>query len=537
MNRFFRFTGRMLEVRSSWMVALCTFVWLSWAAWSHPLLLPDEGRYVGVAWIMLKSNELLVPLLDGLPFFHKPPLFYWITALAVELFGPNEWAARLASVLSGTLIVTLMHWFLKTWTTPRLAAVVAVVLAATPILFGASQYANLDMTVAAMISATVILLAAAVLRMEQGQPHRALLALAYVLAGLGFLSKGLIGVVLPAGVIFFWLVGRRQFASLLRLLWLPGIALFLAVSLPWMIYMQTRFEDFFDYYIVYQHFRRFLQTGFNNAQPAWFYVPVLLGLALPWSLQLRHLVRKAFWKQDAHSAISGLMLSWLLVILVFFSIPASKLVGYILPALAPLAYFTALPLARRIFPEAPEAVHAGTDARDSATRELSWHLLVSVTICLIAVIYLAFWPQRSTRDLAVQLRGEFKPQDTIFMVGYLRHDVPFYLNSGKPVAIVLDWRDPEILRRDTWRKEVLDAASFDPKLAEQLLINPDQFLPRVCGDASSNLWLIGDVEVLDQYPWMKNLKPYASWRHLQAWRIPAAQRPALCAGAPASDLK
>src|SRR5690606_18746694 len=147
--------------------------------WTRPLISPDEGRYVGVAWSMLGSGEWFTPLLNGLPFFHKPPLFYWITALSLQLFGLNEWAGRLSSALGATLMVALLFWFLKNYTHVRLAAIATLVLALMPFLFGGAHYANLDMTVAGIISATLFLGAAAVLQLESGKAYRGLLALAY----------------------------------------------------------------------------------------------------------------------------------------------------------------------------------------------------------------------------------------------------------------------------------------------------------------------------------------------------------------------
>jgi len=63
--------------------ALAVVAWLAFAIGLHPLTLPDEGRYVGVAWEMMRSGDWLVPMQNGLPFFHKPPLFYWLTALSM----------------------------------------------------------------------------------------------------------------------------------------------------------------------------------------------------------------------------------------------------------------------------------------------------------------------------------------------------------------------------------------------------------------------------------------------------------------------
>ena len=77
-------------------VAAVVLAWLAASAWLRPLHLPDEGRYVGVAWEMLRSGDWLTPTLDGLPYFHKPPLFYWITAGSMAWFGLDEAAARAA---------------------------------------------------------------------------------------------------------------------------------------------------------------------------------------------------------------------------------------------------------------------------------------------------------------------------------------------------------------------------------------------------------------------------------------------------------
>lgn len=88
--------------------ALCLVAWVAFTLVARPLMLPDEGRYVGVAWEMLRSGEWLTPTLNGLPYFHKPPLFYWITATSLWLFGQHEWAARVASLLGAALGATAM---------------------------------------------------------------------------------------------------------------------------------------------------------------------------------------------------------------------------------------------------------------------------------------------------------------------------------------------------------------------------------------------------------------------------------------------
>jgi 4-amino-4-deoxy-L-arabinose transferase-like glycosyltransferase len=116
-------------------MALLTVAWLAATAWVRPLMLPDEGRYVAVAWEMLHSGQWLTPTLDGLPFFHKPPLFYWITAASLKLFGMGELAARAAPILGATLGALSLYAFTHRWRGQALARRVLLVLAVQPLFF------------------------------------------------------------------------------------------------------------------------------------------------------------------------------------------------------------------------------------------------------------------------------------------------------------------------------------------------------------------------------------------------------------------
>ncbi|WP_158618433.1 glycosyltransferase family 39 protein [Candidimonas sp. SYP-B2681] len=514
--------SKTLEVQSTGVVAAFTFLWLVATTGLYPLLLPDEGRYVGVAWSMLSDDQYSVPRLNGLPFFHKPPLFYWLTAFALDVFGVNEWAARLASACSATLMVTLLFWFLKEYVNQRVAIVAALILATQPLFFGGSHYANLDMTVAALITATTITGAVAIFKYESQAPYRFVLTLAYALAAAAFLAKGLIGVVLPGGILFFWLLWRRRFATMWRMVSLPGIAVFLLLALPWMIYMQQRYPGFFDYYIVYQHFYRFMEKGFNNARPIWFYVPVLLGLTLPWSIQLWRVAKHRWHENGRDAAVRGLMLSWLLVVLVFFSIPNSKLIGYIIPCLVPLAYFIAEPFAFRM-----REGH-GLDP----PKGFFWSLIVAIAICMTAVVVMIVNPQQSTKGLAYKLKGHYQPNDEIVMLERYRYDLDFYLGTGKAAMVVLDWDDPEIKKSDNWSRELFDAGLFDPETASQLLIRPQQLTNKLCSDRSIDLWLVGDINRAARHEYLRDVPVALDDGKLRAWHIPAGPALSFCAEMP-----
>ena len=295
-------------------VVLALFGWLAFTSWLRPLSLPDEGRYVGVAWEMVRSGDWLVPTLDGLPYFHKPPLFYWITAISLQLFGVGHWSARVAPLLGATLMGTALYLLLRRRADETTGRNAVLVMGSMPFIFAGAQYANLDMLVAGCITATVAAGADAICAMQNREPHRRSLLLCWAFAGLGVLAKGLIGIVLPVAVLGLWLLLSWRPSFILRMLWWPGPLLMLAVAAPWFLAMQQRFPDFLHYFFVYQHFQRFSQGGFNNVQPFWAYVPAILVLTLPWSLGLWWAARRPEALGSRHLRLSLLMVVWAAVI-------------------------------------------------------------------------------------------------------------------------------------------------------------------------------------------------------------------------------
>ncbi|MFZ3120548.1 MAG: glycosyltransferase family 39 protein, partial [Variovorax sp.] len=212
---------------------LAIFCWLAATAWLRHLTAPDEGRYVGVALEMLRTGDWVVPRLDGMPFFHKPPLFYWIGASAMSVFGVSEWAARLPSLLGATAATTALWLFLRRWDSAPAARVAAGVLVTMPFLYIGAQFANLDMLVAGCITVTLLLAAHAALAREAGEPWRMPLAFAFASAALGMLAKGLIGLLLPGVIFIGWVLAAGKARRFGLLAWWPGWLLFVVIALPW----------------------------------------------------------------------------------------------------------------------------------------------------------------------------------------------------------------------------------------------------------------------------------------------------------------
>ena len=468
-----------LVVLALWLVAL--------AGW-RPVALPDEGRYGGVAYEMLRSGEWLTPTLFGLPYFHKPPLMYWVDMAAIQLLGPTPLALRAAPLL-GAWVLGLALW-IEARARYGLggARQVLALLAVLPLFYLAGQYANHDMLVAGWISLAVVSARRALL----AEPRSlAWLCVAWASMALALLSKGLIGIVLPGLVVLPWLLAGRRWASLRFALHPLALLAFAVIALPWCAAMQLRYPGFFDYFIVEQHFRRYTEARFNNAQPWWFFIAVLPLATLPVSLRLPAALRRVSFD-----------LWWAVVIVAFFSLPRSKLVGYVLPAL--------LPVALLLF----EAWRGRRGAR------AAW--VVSALICVASVPALVRWGKPDHADVGAALRERLAPGDRVLLVGEPFFDLRLQARLATPPVVLGDW---DALRRqggDNWQRELLDAARFDPAQGEQVLWTPATLARERC--QPGRLWLVGSpANALPDA--VRDARPQFTGRLATLFELP---RPAAC---------
>ena len=460
------------------LATLLLTVWVLLGAWIRPLSLPDEGRYVGVAWEMVRSGDWLTPTLNGLPYFHKPPLFYWLTAISIKCFGTVDLGMRLASMLAAALMAFAGMRLLARWHSATMARWYLLILATLPYFYLGSQFANHDMLVAAFISSAVMFAADAMLSADHTQAWRRSMLLAWACVALGLLSKGLIGIVLPAGVMLLWIALQRRWSWLMKLLWWPGIILFAAIAAPWFVLMQLKFSQFFDYFFIHQHFERFTATGFNNMNPWWFYPVVLALLCLPWSLLLPGQIKFTVGS-ETQQALRRLQWTSVLVVVGFFSLPASKLIGYVLPAIPAIAMLLADVVVTRMLP---------LPRLQLVPRGLA-------LTCLLSLIPLVWIFGRedvySTKSLAATYRSSASPQDQVLSMGLYRFDFPIYAQLRTPLPVVLAWDDPAIKQTDSWPRELADAAEFDPAAGERVLIKPADLPTLLCAKEVS--WIIAPL--------------------------------------------
>ncbi|HKX39795.1 MAG TPA: glycosyltransferase family 39 protein [Burkholderiaceae bacterium] len=470
----------------------------------RPLALPDEGRYVGVAWEMVRNGHWLVPTLDGMPYFHKPPLFYWVTAASLKAFGLGLAATRAASWLAAVALCAGIFAFVRRWAEARLAWRSVSVLATLPLFYGGAQFANPDMLVASCIALSVLAFVHAMLAVENGDNSaRWAAASGFAAAAAGVLAKGLIGVVLPALVLTCWSALTSRTTSWRRLAaWAPGWTLFISICAPWFIAMQDSFDGFADYFFVVQHVERFVGSAFNNVQPIWFYVPVLLLGAMPWSASIaaswRVLIRA---ESPRRRDLRLLAIVWIACVTGFFSWPQSKLVGYILPALAPLGVLAALCL---------ESV---------ASRLFRLGIGLSGVACIVAAALVAHAAPKSHAPVGRELLALRQPGDAVVFVDDYFFDIPFYAQLTDPVLVVDRWLPGETAK-DSWRRELLDARTFSGVAGTPRLLHPEELATRLCA-AARTAWIVGPTTGAS-VDWLAGIAPMRVFGQTALRRLDAA---------------
>jgi 4-amino-4-deoxy-L-arabinose transferase-like glycosyltransferase len=329
-----------------------------------PLLGPDEPRYAQVAREMFLTGDLITPTLGHHTWFEKPALLYWMIAGSFKVFGVNEWAARFGPALCGLLTIAAV-WFVGREIDreePRGFAFWSVVVTGSCLgLIVFSRAASFDVVIT--MTATWSL---AFFLLHELRNRRRFLAGFYVFVGLSLLAKGLVGIVIPFGVVGLYYVLRRAWPSrsvILSLFW--GMPLALAVSAIWYGPVIARHGwTFIDEFFVQHHFARYVSNKYHHPQPIYFYPVIILMLALPWtSYLIAALAKVRSWKWrggDSLSIARVFSLAWLLLPIVFFSFSGSKLPGYVLPAIPAIALLVSDRLTRIFNPRWPLIIAGAT---------------------------------------------------------------------------------------------------------------------------------------------------------------------------------
>lgn len=332
-----------------WLVAALAIPYLFMLA-SSGLLGPDEPRYAAIGHQMASSGDWITPTLWGKPWFEKPPLLYWLIASFDTLGFPPDIAARLPITLLGLGFLFAL---------PTLEA--ALILGTSIGWLALSQVSVTDLPLTVCFHGFLILIL-------RNKPWPAGLAL-----GLAVLAKGLVPLVLCIPVAFLYRKEWRHWAAML------------ATALPWYLACYVvNGQRFIDEFIIRHHIQRFLSPELQHVQPFWFYIPVLIGLAMPWAPALFRFTKiEDTQKPYLYTVLWGFL---------FLSVSRNKLPAYVLPLLPSIAILVAGKVLRwhyafaagllvalpTVSPWLPTAIDEGLSKAKFGTTAWPWLLAVPI---------------------------------------------------------------------------------------------------------------------------------------------------------------
>ena len=313
---------------------------------ARPLAVPDETRYGEIPREMIASGDWVVPRICGIRYFEKPVLGYWANAGSILLFGENPFGVRFPSAAAAGLSALVVFWLVRRFgggsrREAPLAAAAQLTFAET---FAVGTFSVLDGLLALWLTAAMACFFIAY-KSAAGARKSCFLSLFGGFLGLAFLTKGFLAFVLPVVAILPFMIWERRWRELFKIVWLPMLAAVL-VALPWALVIARREPDFWHYFFWVEHVQRFLSsTGGQHPQPFWFFVPVIVLGAIPWSFLFPAAAIGLRATGDGH-ALHRFAICWLLFPFIFFSASEGKLATYILPCFAPLAILLAVGLDR-----------------------------------------------------------------------------------------------------------------------------------------------------------------------------------------------
>ena len=357
------------------------------------LIEPDEGRYAEIPREMVATGDWVTPRLNGFKYFEKPALQYWATATAYTLFGDNTTTARLWPALTGFL-GALWAGFLGLRLYNRSAGFYAFLITLSGLLyFIDGHYLLLDMSLAVFLFAGVGCLVLAQRSRDDAAILRNWMLAGWTALALATLSKGLIGVVLPAATVVVYSLWARDWALWRQLHIVKGLAVFLLVTAPWFIAVSLANPEFPQFFFIHEHLQRYTSTVHEREGAYWYFVPVFLLGIFPWvAVALKSLLRPGFSSRSPGMAgfdAERFLWSFALVVFVFFSAGQSKLPSYILPMMPVVAILAG----RKLATEGYHRVDAWLLAIMALALLLTgWQIELLASDSISADMYLAYRP-------------------------------------------------------------------------------------------------------------------------------------------------
>lgn len=356
-----------------WLIAIC---WLAFFRHLGSIGLIDETEplFAEAARQMTVTGDWVTPFFNGETRFDKPPLIYWLMAIAYQIFGVNEWAARLPSALAALALTSFCFCALwrfgpptslgqshlrsrptihqqdlarSSWVSAWLGAAIFVF---NPYTFFWGRVGYSDMLLNACLGGALLAFFFGYAHPERQVQVRWYL-ICYTLIALAVLTKGPVGIVLPGLIIGCFLLYLGKGWEVLREMQvLPGALIVLGLTVPWyVLVILANGRAYIDSFFGYHNLERFTSVVNQHSGPWYFHILVVLVGFIPWSVYLPaaiariQVLNRRNWQAQPRSSHLGLFaLVWFLVVLSFFTIAATKYFSYVLPLMPVAAILIAL---------------------------------------------------------------------------------------------------------------------------------------------------------------------------------------------------
>lgn len=308
---------------------------------SFPLFEPDEARNAQLAMNIVETGQWTALSLSGEPYWDKPPLLAWMTAVSYKCFGISEWSTRLPSILTSLFLLAFMIIAGAKLIGLRAATIgTAALLLAWGFAFQ-TRYVTMDAMLTFFTTAATLGIAVGVRNKGLKKVKKSWLIASGIAIGLGILAKGPVCLVLTVPPIVVWMFLNREVSREAIRATVKLVPLWAAiVSAPWFIVTMATNPEFAWYFLWKHHVVRF-SDAFNHQEPLWYYIPILWLFMFPASILLPRVIYVISSRNPKYRLLRtpshGLLALSALWIVGFFSMSQCKLPAYVLPAFPMIA--------------------------------------------------------------------------------------------------------------------------------------------------------------------------------------------------------
>ncbi len=446
----------------------------------YPAFTPDETRYAEIAREIVTTGDYAVPRVNGLLYFEKPVMGYWLNALSLRMFGENNFAIRFPSALAAGLTAALVY-IISTGFAGGAAGLLSTGIFLTFLaVFAIGQFSVLDGMFSLFVTASMTAFWRADTADRQS-PDDARKRLIYLLlfgtlAGLSFLVKGFVAFVIPVAAIVPYLIWEKRAKDILRIPWIP-IGMAILVCLPWVVTVGLKAPDYWNFFIFHEHIQRFLGKNAQHSQPFWFFLMILPAMALPWTFLFPAAIA-GMKQKGVNTKFIRYLICWFVFPFLFFSASKGKLATYVLPCFPPLAVLLAMGIAASAENSNGRYIKKGALAA-------GWVIAVVVTVFFISQTFGPF---------------HFRPYDQTWKAAFA--------GSGLLIWAVLAFT---AAKASTWRRQVtffclaplafLFAAHFT--IPEKVLMEkaPEAFLMKYAQQISPETTIVSGLSLTTSACW------------------------------------